>query len=131
MWPIDEGGVGAGIFLSEFGVDMLEPLSNETFRDATGVSVLKFSIDGFTETEEGMKLSDLKSDGIYIVDAMSHGTSPRLYVWIGSEVSSESARRAIQIGQNYLNQHQECHRSSVIARVSEGREVKEFISLFI
>jgi len=122
----DEGGHGAGVFLSGFGVELLEPIE-EREKEAKSVTLWKIVDGGFSKVSDNPRRSDLESMGIFIVDCLDRSGTPILYVWIGSQTPGEERKRAIQVGQEYLNQHRENQRRTCVVRVNEGGEGAAFL----
>jgi len=123
----DEGGPGAGVFLGELDVELLDPIP-ENQAHAQADSLWKFSGEGFVKINDSPQLSDLESSEIFLVDLLDRSVSPTLFVWIGSQTEASTRKRAIQVGQDYLNQHRDDRRNASVVRVDEGRESSHFLN---
>jgi len=123
----DEGGQGAGAFLSELGVDLLNPSSEEEKEVQGANSLWKVTKQGFEKVSEKPARSDLESSSVFLVDLLDRDVSPTLFVWVGRQAAPDVRRKSIQVGQDYLNQHRGGHRRVCVVRVDEGRENRAFL----
>lgn len=122
----DEGGPGAGIFLTELDVNILDHQHED--KEVQGAdSLWKFTADGFVRVSERPARSDLESSGVFLVDMLDRNVSPTLFVWVGSQAPADVRRKSIQVGQDYLNQHRGDHRRVSVVRLDEGRENRAFL----
>jgi len=132
----DEGGSGAGVFLSEFG-------NGVTLRDADAPGYLNaqpilFRVSDATgsavfEVVEPLSKSSLSSADAFLLDNSSDPLRPAVYVWLGRGASLNERRLAVQYGQQYLNKKrvQAGDRSVQVAipvvRMNEGNESEDFL----
>jgi len=123
----DEGGQGAGAFLSELGVDLLNPSSEEEKEVQGANSLWKVTKQGFEKVSEKPARSDLESSSVFLVDLLDRDVSPTLFVWVGRQAAPDVRRKSIQVGQDYLNQQRGGHRRVCVVRVDEGRENRAFL----
>jgi len=89
--------------------------------------VLKVSdASGSLKVEEvNFALASLKTEDVFIVDALDH-----VYVWIGKGATPQERRSGVQIAQSYLNDQPERPKSTPIVRVGEGNVPEEFHAHF-
>lgn len=125
---LDEDGHGAGVFIREFGVEKLDHISKKP-KEAEVIMLWKLEGEDLVKVKDDPKQSDLDSNDIFLVDAVDHAAAPALYVWVGGKTVAGAGKRALQIGQNYLNQHRGDHRTASILRVKEGEESPAFLAL--
>lgn len=134
----DEGGSGAGVFLSEFGEGVtLHVHEGETslpdvppillrISDATGSAVF--------EVVEPPARSSLHTSDAFLLDSSTNAVRPAIYIWLGKEASLGEKRLAVQYAQQYLykkqGQGQEDRPVQVaipVVRMNEGNETEDFL----
>lgn len=130
----DEGGSGAGIFLSEFG-------DGTTLQQADsqpqGISPILFRLSDSTGTVtfqavEPAAQSSLHSSDAFLLDVSSDFSNPAIYVWIGNGASLKERRLAPQYAQKYLYNKKAQQNGNVqvaipIIKINEGRETEPFL----
>ncbi|KAJ8080240.1 hypothetical protein PM082_017070 [Marasmius tenuissimus] len=141
----DEGGLGAGVFLAEFGTTTLQPEQHDTIHadtaTTTGPVLIRLSDASGTVTFEQVeepKLSSLSSLDAFLLDDSSSRENPAVYVWLGKESSLTERRLAPQYAQRYIydklvasSAESGCHRRSAIPIVTmrEGDEDETFLEV--
>ncbi|KAL0571230.1 hypothetical protein V5O48_010737 [Marasmius crinis-equi] len=140
----DEGGQGAGVFLSEFGEGVASLKSPEegntihTESDAiSGPVLLRLSDATGTVTFEQVEpasFSSLSSSDAFLLDHSSDRESPAVYVWLGKDSSLNERRLAPQYAQKYIYDKVSAggssRRSAIpIVRMREGDEDETFLEV--
>ncbi|KAI0317613.1 fragmin60 [Amylostereum chailletii] len=97
----DEGGSGAGIFLSALGLDVFPTRSHRNATSGRG-TVKLFRLSDSTGTMELAPASSLSSDDAFLLDAATDDAQPAVYVWIGRNASLKERRSALQYAQAHL-----------------------------
>lgn len=131
----DEGGPGAGIFLSEFGEGVT--LGDADTPNYLNVQPMLFRVSDATgsavfEVVEPPSKSSLNSVDAFLLDNSSNPQRPAVYVWLGRSASLNERRLAVQYAQQYLNKKQvrtEARRVQVaipVVRMIEGNESEDF-----
>ncbi|KAF8073939.1 actin regulatory protein [Lyophyllum atratum] len=132
----DEGGSGAGVFLSEFGdnVTLREP---GTWQDIPDVPPILLKISDATgsavfEVVEPPTKSSLSSSDAFLLDCSSH-PRPAVYIWLGQDASLNEKRLAVQYAQQYLYDKQArggygtVRVAIPVIRMNEGNETEDFL----
>ncbi|KIP10198.1 hypothetical protein PHLGIDRAFT_101536 [Phlebiopsis gigantea 11061_1 CR5-6] len=128
----DEGGHGAGIFLSEIGLDSMpttfaedptlsKPAALYRLSDASGKVAF--------ESVDPASRASLSSSDAFLLDDTSNSSTPAIYVWLGQSASLGEKRLAIQYAQNYLHSLAQAgrkHYATTIVKMKEGRETEAF-----
>lgn len=136
---VDEGGHGAGIFLSEFGLDVLPRLFTETKISADTSPILYRLSDAsgalVFEPVDPPAFTSLSSSDAFLFDHSSNATLPAIYVWIGQSVSLTERRLAVQYAQTYVYKKQAEKAEHITASISlvkmnEGYESEAFLQAF-
>ncbi|KAL0069113.1 hypothetical protein AAF712_003799 [Marasmius tenuissimus] len=141
----DEGGLGAGVFLAEFGTTTLQPEQHDTIHadtaTTTGPVLIRLSDASGTVTFEQVEepnLSSLSSLDAFLLDDSSSRENPAVYVWLGKESSLTERRLAPQYAQRYIydklvasSAESGRHRRSAIPIVTmrEGDEDETFLEV--
>ncbi|KAK1229830.1 hypothetical protein PQX77_007095 [Marasmius sp. AFHP31] len=141
----DEGGLGAGVFLAEFGTTTLQPEQQDTIHadtdTTTGPVLIRLSDASGTVTFEQVEepnLSSLSSLDAFLLDDSSSRENPAVYVWLGKESSLTERRLAPQYAQKYIydklvasSGESGRHRRSAIPIVTmrEGDEDETFLEV--
>ncbi|TFK52331.1 actin depolymerizing protein [Heliocybe sulcata] len=125
----DEGSSGAGIFLSEFGLEAVPPASGaRQVTEDTPPTLYRLSDNSgevqFERIGELDGLSSLSSNDAYLID---HATA--VYVWIGKEASLNERRLAMQYAQKYLHSKGEGAAARCIVKMTEGMENSQFLEV--
>ncbi|KAL0960796.1 hypothetical protein HGRIS_005815 [Hohenbuehelia grisea] len=128
----DEGGTGVGVFLAEFGDDIVSLPQEESADETTTVPVLYRLSDASGQlTFESVAppaLSSLASDDAFLLDDTRHPVHAAVYVWIGKGASLNERRLAGQYAQRFLYDHHGAEQVSVpIIRMAEGDETSAFV----
>ncbi|KAI9058252.1 fragmin60 [Trametes sanguinea] len=129
----DEGGDGAGVFLSELGLDGVPPANEPTARSETTLFRLSDATGDVTfERVSPPAFSTLSSDDAFVLDDSASRTSQALYVWVGRNASLTERRLALQYGQNYLYRHRRGDGRDAVAKhivkMEEGQETEAFLT---
>ncbi|KZT27457.1 fragmin60 [Neolentinus lepideus HHB14362 ss-1] len=115
-----KGSSGAGIFLSELGVDAVLP-APDTARHGTPPTLYRLSDASGQVTFESIGifdgLSSLSSSDAYLID---YATA--VYVWIGNGASLTERRLVIPYAQKYLHSKGEGSAARSIVKMTEGAE---------
>lgn len=135
--PIDEGGHGAGIFLAEFGVEMLPSRHSSRAESSDTTQLYRLSDASGNiqfEISDSRSLSSLSSSDAYLLDHSSSSTHPAIYVWIGNSASLTERRLAVQYAQKYAYKKQSengsLKPSISLVKMKEGHEPELFIHAF-
>lgn len=133
----DEGGHGAGIFLSEFGVDAIPRDSPQEEKSESPLSLYRLSDSSGTVTFEAVdspSFSSLSSSDAFLLDHSSSPLQPAIYVWIGQSASLTERRLAVQYAQNYVYKKQSegghFKVSISLVKMNEGQEPEAFKQAF-
>ncbi|KAI1793348.1 fragmin60 [Ganoderma leucocontextum] len=129
----DEHGQGSGQFLSELGLEAVNPAQPTSFAtekalfrlsDATG----ELAFDPVSPPTE----SSLSPDDAFVLDDSANPHAPAIYVWIGASASLTERRLALQYGQHYLHKYRQsggrAALSMQIVKLNQGRETEAFIA---
>lgn len=130
----DEGGQGAGLFLSELGADTLRPeLQPVEVQSDLSPSLFRLSDSSGTITFEPVNpiYSSLSSADAFLLDHASHLDHPAIFVWLGSDSSLVEQRLAIQYAHKYLSNKQQNGERVLMTvpliKMNQGSETKEFL----
>ncbi|TFK40759.1 fragmin60 [Crucibulum laeve] len=132
----DEGGSGAGVFLSEFGegTTLLHPEATEQVSGAHP-TLHKISDSSGEVTFESVSpptQASLSSADAFILDHSTDMVHPAIYLWLGEHASLTERRLAPQYAQNYLyDKKQKDGRVRVaipIVKIEEGNESEDFLN---
>lgn len=134
----DEGGSGAGVFLSEFGQGTsLQPETTFAQAEDTPPILLRLSDSSgkvVFEAVDPPTRSSLDSSDAFLLDCSSNSTRPAVYVWLGKYASLTERRLAPQYAQGYLYNKQESKAGDyqvavTVIRMTEGFESEDFINV--
>lgn len=134
---VDEGGSGAGVFLSEFGegTTLREPETPDTQSDIQPVLLRLSDSSGKVvfEVVDPPTRPSLHSSDAFLFDHSSDATRPAIYVWVGKDASLTERHLAVQYAQHYLYNKRASRASENIQvaipviRMNEGDESEDFI----
>jgi gelsolin len=129
----DEGAQGAGIFLSEIGLESMPQAPAEETKPLTSPTLYRLSdASGKVEFEAVIPASrsTLSSSDAFLLDDTANPTSPAVYIWIGRETSLTEKRLAVQYAQTYLHSRSEGgkdHYATTIVKMKENYETESFL----
>ena len=136
MILLDEGSSGAGIFLSEFGV---EALTSRGMTDrSVKVPVTLYRVTDSTGTVKFERVSppthsSFDSGDAFLLDNSADVVHPVIFIWIGKDASLKECRLAMQYAQQHLYNKRGAgelvHMGVSIIRMNEGSESEEFINI--
>ncbi|KAF8516302.1 fragmin60 [Hysterangium stoloniferum] len=131
---IDEGGSGAGSFLTDLGTDAVSivaapgskpssiPLALFRLSDASGT----FTLNAVLTSPP--RLTDLSSSDIFILDHTGDRDAPAVYIWIGKGASTEERRLGVHFAQKYLQDKKGAGAARIpVVKINEGRENEAFL----
>ncbi|KAH8104671.1 fragmin60 [Cristinia sonorae] len=132
----DEGTSGAGIFLSEVGLDIMP--SAPLLPPSTSSSPPERTLYRLSDSSGSVTFSpvspptraSLSSSDAFLLDDTAHWPSPAIYVWIGKDASLTERRLVLQYAQRYLYEHRKGDRKSLavnLVKMREGRETDAFL----
>ncbi|RDX42951.1 fragmin60 [Lentinus brumalis] len=129
----DEHGQGAGIFLSELGLQEVPPASTAAAESAPEKTLFRLSDSNGDVTFEPVHPpteSSLSLEDAFILDDSGNRAEPAIYIWVGSRASRTERRLALEYGQRYLYKHRQSGGRAALAthivRMDEGRETDAF-----
>jgi gelsolin len=133
----DEGGSGAGVFLSEFGegTTLQEPKPSEALPDVQPILLRLSDSTGAIafDVVEPPTRSSLHSSDAFLLDHSSNAIRPAIYVWLGKDASLNERRLVVQYAQRYLYNKLEKGGSGrvqvaiPVVRMNEGDESEDFL----
>ncbi|KIY46737.1 actin regulatory protein [Fistulina hepatica ATCC 64428] len=124
----DEGGPGAGIFLSQFGEGTGLRAAPERPAISGTVMLTIYRVSDASGRLLFEPADRLESADAFVVDA-SKSEVPMVYTWIGRDASLNERRLALQYAQNFLYAHRSDAVAVPIVRVNEGHEPNTFKAL--
>ncbi|KAI0087764.1 fragmin60 [Irpex rosettiformis] len=129
----DEGGHGAGIFLSEIGLESVPITPTAEGKETKPPALFRLSDASGKVTFESVEptaRSTLSPSDAFLLDDIANETASAVYVWIGSGASLTERRIAVQYGQAYLYSHENGGRklyATSIVKIREGHEPEAFL----
>lgn len=130
---LDEGGHGAGIFLSELGLEGVPTAPSTEGASATPPTLFRLSDASgkvtFDKVEPATR-SSLSSSDAFLLDDIANESASAVYIWVGSSASLTERRLAVQYGQAYLYNHDNGGRklyATSIVKIREGHEPEAFL----
>ncbi|TBU59220.1 fragmin60 [Dichomitus squalens] len=135
-WGTDEHGQGAGLFLSELGLEAVGPPQVVAFATEKALFRLSDSTGQLAfEPVSPPTKSSLSPDDAFVLDDSSNPTNPAIYVWIGANASLTERRLALQYGQHYLYKRKQGGGRAALAthivKINQGQETDAFKSAIV
>lgn len=133
---LDEGGLGAGVFLAEFNIEALPDRHHIAESSEVILSLFRITDDSGSVQFEHFSpptFSSLSPNDAFLLDNTATATHPTIYVWIGKDASLKEQRFALKYAQVHLYEKKArgegVHVGANIVKMREGYESEEFVQL--